>query len=99
MTRTHCTGLLGIILASFVILTAQEDPARKGRKIGSPALIERFILNIPPLLCGVDEIRINLVDGGQTNRAKPPLPFALISPVSLTKRKRQTKLMFGCGCG
>jgi hypothetical protein len=34
MTRTHCIGLLGIILASFVILTAQQDSARKGRKTG-----------------------------------------------------------------
>ena len=55
--------------------------------------MERFILNTPPLLCGVDEIRINLIDGGQTNRAKPPLPFALISPVSLTKQLRALRTL------
>jgi len=40
--------------------------------------MELFILNTPPLLCVVAEIRINLIDGGQTNRARASLPFALI---------------------
>ena len=30
--------------------------------------MELFILNSPPLLCVVAEIRTNLIDGGQTNR-------------------------------
>jgi len=55
--------------------------------------MERFILNTPPLLCAVDEIRINLIDGGQTNRAKPSPPFALISPVSLTERLRALHIL------
>ena len=57
--------------------------------------MERFILNTPPLLCGVDEIRIKLIDGGQTNRAKPSSPFALISPASLTKQLRALRIRLG----
>ena len=55
--------------------------------------MERFILNTPLLLCGVDEIQINLIDGGQTNRAKPSLPFALISQASLTERLRALHIL------
>jgi hypothetical protein len=55
--------------------------------------MERFILDTLPLLCGVDELRINLIDEGQTNRAKPPFPFALISPVILTKQLRALRTL------
>jgi hypothetical protein len=55
--------------------------------------MERFILNIPPLLCGVDEIRISLTDGGQTNRAKPSPLFALIFPASLTEQLRALHIL------
>jgi len=55
--------------------------------------MERFILNTPPLLCAVDEIQINLIDGSQTNRAKPTLLFALMSPASLTGRLRALPIL------
>jgi hypothetical protein len=55
--------------------------------------MERFILNTPLLLRSVDEIRINLIDGGQTSRVKPSLPFALISPVSLTGQLRALHIL------
>jgi len=55
--------------------------------------MERFVLNTPPRLCGVDETQLNLIDGGQTSRVKPPLPFALISPVSLTGQLRALHIL------
>ncbi len=57
--------------------------------------MELFILNTPPLLCVVAEIRINLIDGGQTNRARPSLAFALISPVRLTEQLRALHILLG----
>ena len=57
--------------------------------------MEGFILNTPPFLCGVDEIGINLIDGGQTNRARPSLPFALISPVPLMEQLRALHILLG----
>jgi hypothetical protein len=55
--------------------------------------MERFILITPPLLCGVNETHLNLIDGGQTSRVKPSLPFALISPVSLTEQLRALHIL------
>jgi hypothetical protein len=55
--------------------------------------MERFILNTPLLLRGVDEIRINLIDGGQTYRAKRSFPFALISQASLTEQLRASRIL------
>ena len=54
MTRTHCIGLLAIIFASFVILTAQEDSARKGRKTGFTSTDGAFRFEYPASLvrCG-----------------------------------------------
>jgi hypothetical protein len=54
MTRTHCVALLGIILISFVILTAQEDSARKGRRTGFTSTDGTFHFEYPASLvqCG-----------------------------------------------
>ena len=54
MTRSHCIGLLGIILASFVILTAQETAARKGIKTGFTSTDGAFHFEYPASLvrCG-----------------------------------------------
>ena len=93
MTRTHRIGLQAINVASFVILTRKRTQHVKAEKPASPALTEHFILNTPPLLCGVDEIQINLIDGGETNRAKPSLPFALISPAGLRKQLRALRIL------
>jgi hypothetical protein len=41
----------------------------------------------------VDETQLNLIDGGQTSRVKPSLPFALISPVSLTGQLRALHIL------
>jgi hypothetical protein len=54
MTRTQRIGLLGIILASFVILTAQEGLSRKGRKTGFTSADGTFHFEYPASLvrCG-----------------------------------------------
>jgi hypothetical protein len=54
MKRTHCIGLLGLILTSLVILAAQEDSTHKARKNGFTSTDGTFHFEYPPSLvrCG-----------------------------------------------
>jgi hypothetical protein len=47
----------------------------------------------PTLLCGADETQLNLIDGGQTSRVKPSLPFTLTSPAGLTGQLRALHIL------
>jgi hypothetical protein len=47
MNRALCASLLGIILTSFVILTAQADSAGKGRKNGFTSTDGAFHFEYP----------------------------------------------------
>lgn len=66
----HETHTLHRFAGPYFDIFRHSDSARgqhtKTEKTASLVLLERFILNTPPLLCGVDEIRFNLIDGGQT---------------------------------
>jgi hypothetical protein len=50
MNRTHCTRLLGIILTSIVILTAQADSADKGENNGFTSADGTFHFEYPASL-------------------------------------------------